>query len=289
MKPASFDYVRAESIEEALRHLARGDGQAKVIAGGQSFAPMLNMRLATPQTLVDVNDLSELSYIREQGSALEIGALTRHHQLAESELVRAQCPLLAQAASTIGHYAIRQRGTLGGSLAHADPAAQLPLVAVTLDSTVELGSVRGRRSVPARAFFLSAMSTALAADEMVLAVHFPKAPQDSGSAFELFSRRRGDFAIVSVATRLSLDGDRVQSLQLGVGGAEGVPRDCAPALQDMLGRPADTTWVEQAAVRVAAAVRPMDDGRIEVCYRQELTTALCRQALSGALARARGG
>lgn len=288
MKPAAFDYLRAESVEDALRALAAGGGNARVIAGGQSFGPMLNMRLAAPQTLVDLNDLSELAYVRETADALEIGALTRHHQLAESDLVQRHCPLLARAARTIGHYAIRQRGTLGGSLAHADPAAQLPLAAVTLGAQIELLSARGRRSLPAHEFFLSAMTTALAPDEIVQRVRWSKAAAHEGSSFQLFNRRHGDFAIVAVAASLALDGTRVARLQLGVGGAEAVPRSLAEPLRAFTGRPADAAWVDDVALAVQAVVNPADDGRIEAQYRRELAGTLARQALTRALARARG-
>jgi carbon-monoxide dehydrogenase medium subunit len=288
MKPAAFDYFRAESVEDVLRQLALGEGGAKVIAGGQSFGPMLNMRLATPATLIDLNDLSELAYIRDAGEMLEVGALTRHHQLAESPLVQRRCPLLARAARTIGHYAIRQRGTLGGSLAHADPAAQLPLVAVTLGARIELLSARGRRSLPARDFFVSAMSTALAADEIIHSVRFPPAMAREGSSFQLFNRRRGDFAIVAVAASLALEGEHVARLQLGVGGADAVPRSLAESLQTFVGRVADAAWVEGVARVVQAEVNPAEDGRIEAQYRKELAGTLARQALQRALARARG-
>jgi carbon-monoxide dehydrogenase medium subunit len=288
MKPAAFDYFRAESIEDVLRQLALGDGGAKVIAGGQSFGPMLNMRLATPATLIDLNDLSELAYIRDAGEALEVGALTRHYQLAESSLVQQRCPLLARAARTIGHYAIRQRGTLGGSLAHADPAAQLPLVAVTLDATVELLSQRGQRRVSARDFFVSAMSTALAPDEIIHSVRFPVAAAHEGSSFQLFNRRHGDFAIVSVAASLALEGVHVARLRLGVGGAQAVPRSLTEALGAFVGRAADAAWVEDVAQVVQAEVNPAEDGRIEAQYRKELAGTLTRQAVQRALARARG-
>ena len=149
MKPVAFDYFRPSSLEEALQQLAACGESAKLIAGGQSLGPMLNMRLATPSGLIDLNDLTELAYIRDVGDTLEIGALTRHDQIAESKLVQARCPLLAQAAKTIGHYAIRQRGTIGGSLAHADPVAQLPLISMTLEAKIEIVSPAGKRSFPA--------------------------------------------------------------------------------------------------------------------------------------------
>lgn len=287
MKPAAFDYVRADSLEQALHQLTADAGQAKVIAGGQSFGPMLNMRLATPATLIDLNDLSELAYIRDAGEMLEIGALTRHYQVVESTLVQQRCPLLAQAARTIGHYAIRQRGTLGGSLAHADPAAQLPLVAVTLQASIELVSSRGRRSVPAADFFLSAMTTALEPDEIIHSVRFPKAAAVEGSSFKLFNRRHGDFAIVSVAAALSLHEERVARVRLGLGGAEAVPRSLEPELQVFLGRRPDAQWMDEVAQAVHDAVAAPDDKRIPAQYRKELARSLVQQALARALERAR--
>lgn len=287
MKPAAFDYIRADSVEAVLQQLTAGAGEAKVIAGGQSFGPMLNMRLATPAALIDLNDLSELAYIRDVGEALEVGALTRHHQLAESTLVQQRCPLLAQAAATIGHYAIRQRGTLGGSLAHADPAAQLPLVAVTLQASIELISSRGRRSLPAAEFFLSAMTTALQADEIIHAVRFPQASAAEGSSFKLFNRRRGDFAIVAVAATLAVQEERVARLRLGVGGAEAVPRSLEPQLRPFLDRVPEARWIDEVAQAVHDAVAAPDDARIPAQYRKELARSLVQQALVRALERAR--
>lgn len=283
MKPALFDYHRADSVDDVLRQLASNDN-AKLIAGGQSLGPILNMRLATPALLVDINDLSELALIRDTGAALAIGPMTRHYQLAESPVVQQHCPLLAQAARTIGHYAIRQRGTLGGSLAHADPAAQLSLLAVTLGARIEVRSQRGTRTLAAQDFFLGAMTTALAADEMIHSVLFPKVKP--GTAFRLFNRRHGDFAIVSVAAALTLEGDQVQAVQLGVGGAEAVPRNLAADLRHLLGRPADAAWLDEAAHTAHKRINPLNDGRIDPVYRRELTASLTRGALTRALERA---
>lgn len=286
MKPAAFAYARPDSIDDALRQLAAGGGRSKVIAGGQSLGPMLNMRLAAPAELIDLNDFTELAYVRDVGDTIEIGALTRHHQLAESALVQAQCPLLAQAARTIGHYAIRQRGTLGGSLAHADPAAQLPLVAVTLQARIELISVRGRRSLPATEFFLSAMTTAIEPDEIIRSVRFPKAAAAEGSSFKLFNRRHGDFAIVAVAASLALEGQRIARLSLGVGGLDAVPRNVDALVQPVLAQAPQAGWTEAAARAVLAALVPEDDARIPAQYRQELAQTLVQQALTRALERA---
>ena len=194
MKPAAFEYLRPASLAEALGQLARGGEGAKLIAGGQSLGPMMNMRLAQPRQLVDLNDLTELSYAREQGGWVEVGALTRHYQVAESPVVRELCPLLAQAAQTIGHYAIRQRGTLGGSLAHADPAAQFVLAAITLGARLKLVREGGQREVAAADFFLGPMTTALAPGELLLSTLWPKVRAGEGAALRLFNRRRGDYA-----------------------------------------------------------------------------------------------
>lgn len=288
MKPAAFGYFRPSSLEEALEQLAAAGESAKVIAGGQSLGPMMNMRLATPSDLIDLNDLTELAYIRDAGDALEIGALTRHEQIAESALVQVRCPLLAQAARTIGHYAIRQRGTLGGSLAHADPAAQLPLVAVTLQALIEVVSSGGRRTVTASEFFLSAMTTALKSDEIIRCVRFPKASEGEGTSFQLFNRRHGDYAIVAVAAGVALQGDRVVRLRLGVSGVDAVPRACDEMVRQLTARVADAGWAVEVALAVREAVNPEDDPRIPSVYRKELAQTLVERALVRALNRAKG-
>lgn len=289
MKPAAFGYFRPSSLEEALQQLTAGGENAKVIAGGQSLGPMLNMRLARPSDLIDLNDLTELAYIRDVGDTLEIGALTRHDQIAESELVRARCPLLAQAAKTIGHYAIRQRGTIGGSLAHADPVAQLPLIATTLEAKIEIVRHGGQRSLPASAFFQSVMATALAPDEIIRCVHFPKAEVNEGTSFQLFNRRHGDYAIVAAAATVTLDGERVSRVRVGLSGVSAVPQACDDIVRPFAGRMANAAWAAEVAVAVRAAVSPEDDQRISALYRKELTQTLVERALVRALSRAKAG
>ncbi len=289
MKPAAFGYFRPSSLEEALQQLTAGGENAKVIAGGQSLGPMLNMRLARPSDLIDLNDLTELAYIRDVGDTLEIGALTRHDQIAESELVRARCPLLAQAAKTIGHYAIRQRGTIGGSLAHADPVAQLPLIATTLEAKIEIVRHGGQRSLPASAFFQSVMATALAPDEIIRCVHFPKAEVNEGTSFQLFNRRHGDYAIVAAAATVTLDGERVSRVRVGLSGVSAVPQACDDIVRPFAGRMANAAWAAEVAVAVRAAVSPEDDQRISALYRKELTQTLVERALVRALSRVKAG
>lgn len=263
-------------------------GTAKVIAGGQSLGPMLNMRLATPSDLIDLNDLTELAYIREAGEMLEIGALTRHEQIAASQLLHEQCPLLAHAAKTIGHYAIRQRGTLGGSLAHADPAAQLPLLAVTLGAQIEVISSRGKRVLAAADFFESVMSTALTSDEMIKCVRFPKQAAQEGSSFQFFNRRHGDYAIVAVAVTVTVQGERAIRLRLGLGGVGAVPLDCMNIVHPFVGRVTDAAWASEVALAVSQALNPEDDLLVPAVYRKELAHTLVERALVSALKRTKG-
>ena len=250
MKPAPFRYHRPASLGGALALLSEN---TKVIAGGQSLAPMMNMRLVTPSALVDLNGVAGLDSIAEKGNVVEIGAMTRHHAVANSAIVRKQCPLLAEAAATIGHYAIRARGTLGGSLAHADPAAQLPLVAATLGAEIVVAGRRGERRIAARDFFVSMMSTALEPDEIIVAARFPK---HGRHAWQHFSRRTGDFAIVAVACTREND-----VLRIGVGGVEDKPR--------VFGDPAETR-----------KLRPVENPRIPALYRMELVEALVKRCMS---------
>lgn len=289
MKPAAFSYFRPSSLEEALQQLSTCGGTAKVIAGGQSLGPMLNMRLASPSALIDLNDLTELAYVRDRGDTLEIGALTRHCQIAASKLVQNECPLLAQAVQTIGHYVIRQRGTLGGSLAHADPAAQLALIATTLEATIEvISSSRGPRRLPASAFFRSVMDTALAADEVIRCVYFPKAGVHEGASFKMFNRRHGDYAIVAAAATVTVREGQVAHLRVGLSGVSATALSCASivALFCGVGRVAGAQWAADVAHAVREAVQPEDEPRIPAVYRLELTQTLVERALLRAISRA---
>jgi aerobic carbon-monoxide dehydrogenase medium subunit len=287
VKPAAFAYLRPVSLDEALRQLADGGGDAKPIAGGQSLGPMMNMRLARPARLVDLNDLTELAYVRDAGAVLRVGALTRHHQVAESPLVRRECPLLGQAARTIGHYAIRQRGTIGGSLAHADPAAQFPLVALTLGATLHVRSAAGERTVAAGDFFVGAMTTTLAPGELIEFIEFPKAAAGEAAAYRLFNRRHGDYAIIAAATTLSMAGGQVDRLRLGLGGATPVPQSLERLAQAARGRRPDDAWVREVARGAADQLVVDEDRRVSIQYRRELAESLVAGALRDALAQSR--
>lgn len=285
MKPGAFRYHRPATLDDALALLAEHGDAAKPIAGGQSLVPMMNLRVAQPAELVDLGDLTGLAGIREVGGTLEIGALAGHQTLADSPLVRQRCPLLAEAAGSIGHYAIRQRGTLGGSLAHADPAAQLPLVAVTLGAEIESASQRGRRTLSAADFFLSVMTTALAPDELIVAVRLPAAAVQEGQAYRMFNRRNGDYAIVSVAATLQLQGGRIDRLRLGVGAIEPAPVLLADLCAAQQGRRANAAWITEMAAAARTAVQAEDDERMPAVYRQELLVTLVSRALTAVMDR----
>jgi len=279
MKPAAFTYHRPHTLEDALSLLALHGFDAKLIAGGQSLAPMMNMRFAQPAHLIDLNALPQLEGISSEGDALVIGAMTRHHEVATSSTVRAVCPLLAEAAATIGHYAIRQRGTLGGSLAHADPAAQMPLIASTLGARLEIVGPDGNREVPASQFLVAVMTTDLAAEEIIRAVHFPAAQPGERHAFEVFSRRRGDFAIAACALTAVLDGNRFSSLRIGLGGVGDVPLVLEELAAGFASAPADAPTLAAIADAVAGAIDPHDQPDVSAAYRRDLVKALTARAL----------
>jgi carbon-monoxide dehydrogenase medium subunit len=287
VKPGKFSYEAPAALDEALRSLAAWRDNAKIIAGGQSLAPMLNMRLARPDHLIDVNRLHELGRVAADGKRLTVGALVRHAQLQRDALVKRHAPMLAHAAETIGHYAIRQRGTIGGSLAHADPAAQLPLAALVLDAEFELRSLAGTRSLGAGAFFVSIFTTALEPDELLAAIHIPVARPREGWGFRLFSRRAGDFAIVSVATTLARgEGTAIDRLRLAIGGVGPVPLRVDELVPREYAKTITEGWSARIAAAVAETVEIEDNERIPVVFRRELVERLTRDALNEALERA---
>lgn len=286
MKPAAFSYHRPGSLGDALALLAEHGFDAKLIAGGQSLAPMMNMRFAQPAHLIDLNGVPQLDGVRLDGHTLVVGALARHHTLATDPLVARACPLLAEAAATIGHYVIRQRGTLGGSLANADPAAQLPLVARTLDAHIDVVGSGGVRDIPAADFVVAALTTTLEADEIVTAVRFPCAQAGEGHAFELFSRRHGDFAIAACAVAVTVSAGCFDRLRLGVGGIADTPLAFDDIAAAFAGASADASVVAQIAARVASCVEPFEQPGISAEYRRELVEALLVRALTRAVRRA---
>jgi CO/xanthine dehydrogenase FAD-binding subunit len=287
MKPPRFEYLAPTSLAEALEILAEhGDG-AKVLAGGQSLVPLLNFRLVRPAYLVDLNEIPGLAYVRPENGHLAIGALTRQRAVETSALVRERQPLLADAMPQIGHVQIRNRGTIGGSLAHADPAAELPAVVAALDGELVVQSARGRRVLSSAEFFVGYLTTAVAPTELLVEVRLPAAPPRTGTAFLEVSRRHGDFALVGVAASLTLDPAgacaRCALALTGVGPAPVVAREAA---QHLVGAAPTPEVFEEVGRRVAADLHPDGDLHASGEYRRHVAGVLTRRALAQALARA---
>ncbi len=292
MRPPPFAYADPQSLGEVLGLLKQYGDEAKVLAGGQSLLPLLNFRVARPSYLVDINRVSELDYIRPlDGGGLSIGALTRHRTLEQSTLVRERCPLLHEAIGHVAHVQIRNRGTIGGSLAHADPAAELPAVVTALDGKLRVRGSRGERTLSPREFFVSNLTTALEPDEVLIAIDLPGWPAGTGAAFTEFSRRQGDFALVGVGALVALDaGGRVARAGLALIGVGSKPFDAAPIANEILrGERPDEAKLRAVAERVAKAVEPNSDLHAPADYRKHLANLLTRRVLLEAAKRAGAG
>lgn len=288
MKPPLFDYHDPESLEEALDLLGRYGGEAKILAGGQSLMPLLNFRLSRPAALVDINRIRPLAYIREEDGQLRLGAMTRQRAIEFSPLVRERLPLLAEATALVGHLPIRTRGTIGGSLAHADPSAEYPAVATALDAEMVIRARGRERILRPGEFFQTYLTTGLAPDEMLVEVRLPAAPPASGWAFEEFSRRHGDFAIVGIAAQLVADGGRCRAARLAAAGAGPKPVRLRAAEEILERDGLNERSIEAAARRAAELVEPDADIHASREYRRHLTRVLTRRAISRAVARSQG-
>src|SRR5262249_25476784 len=223
MKPAAFDYVVANSIEQAIAALAQAGGEAKILAGGQSLVPMLNFRLLRPAILVDINRMPSLAAIDDAGDAVKIGALTRHYQIETSPIIAKHFPVLSYAMTHVAHLAVRNRGTIGGSLSHADPAAELPMIALLLNARLRVVSNKGERTVAASDFFRDALTVNLGEDEMVTEIHLPKLPPNTGWGFEEVARRAGDFALAAVAVTVTASDDKITEARIALTGVGPIP------------------------------------------------------------------
>src|SRR5262245_30296411 len=290
MKPASFRYARASTLAEAIALLAAAPGESKVLAGGQSLVPMLNMRLVRPAVLVDVNRLGELTGITPTpAGGLRIGALTRHAELVAAPVVIERAPLLAEAARHVGHAAIRNQGTLGGSLAHADPAAELPAALVALDARVLVTGPRGAREIPADALFRGLLTTALEADEILTAIEIPARPP--GWGFAEIARRPGDFALAGVAATLRLapgSPARIDAARLVGFGVGDRPLRLSAAERLVADVALDAVTAARAGAAAGPDCDPPSDVHGSAEYRRHLATVLTERALLQAGARLAG-
>jgi aerobic carbon-monoxide dehydrogenase medium subunit len=288
MKLPPFEYSCPANLAEAVSLLASHQGEAKVIAGGQSLMPMMAYRLATPSLLVDLRKLEGLDRIDIGKDAVRLGAKVRWRDILDSEKLRAAHPLLVAAIENVAHYQIRNRGTVGGSLAHADPAAEMPGIAVACDAVIAMVGKAGTRVVRATDFFLGALTTALQSDEIITEVRLPAWPAARRWGFEEFSRRRGDFALGAVAAFYDLDGlDRAKDVHIGVIGASNRPRRIKEAEDVLNGRGVTQERIVEAGRAVSAAVDPPDDIHASAAYRRSLVGTLTERALMRAAGVAR--
>lgn len=287
MKPAPFEYVAAGSLDEALGALAEAD-DGKILAGGQSLVPLLALRLAQPDVVVDVNSVPGLDQVVVDDRGLRIGALARHRVLERDEQVRRSFPLVSAAAAKIGHVAIRNRGTVGGSVAHADPAAEWPALLLALDGEVEVASRRGTRVVSADALYDGYLTTSLEPDEMVREVRVTAPTGPTGTSFLELARREGDFAIVGVAAVLGVEGGEVRHCRLALSGVGSTPVRARGAEQLLVGSGADDRAVAAAAEAVADEIEPSGDIHGSADYRRKVARVLVQRALVAARDDVRG-
>lgn len=275
MKAPRFAYTRATSIDQACALLAEHGADARILAGGQSLMPTLNMRLSQPKLLIDINRLDALAGIAREGDIISIGALTRHADVMRSPLVAEHLPLIAQAMPHVAHLAVRNRGTFGGSIALADPAAEMPACALALEATMVVGSVRGRRSIPAAEYFVALYETARAADELLLEVRIPVARSNERHVFNELARRQGDFAMAGIACRARADDIRIVCF-----GSEEKPTLARHAMAALAGKPSSDAAIEAAAAALAHDLRPMRGLETDPAMLLHLQRVLLRRALA---------
>ena len=288
MKPPPFEYLAPESLEAGLESLGEHGDDAKLLAGGQSLVPAMNFRLLQPSVLVDLNNVMELDFIERADSGLRIGAMTRQRKLEQELLIAERAPLLHETTPFIAHPQIRNRGTLGGSLAYADPAAELPVVALALDARFYIQSATSDRWVEAADFFQGMFTTALAADEILVEVEIPAMPHRTGWSFVEFARRQGDYALVGVAALVTLDEEGTCKdaclVYLNVGDG---PVDARQAAQTLLGEKHSTESIEAAAETAAEKeIEPMGSVHASIPYQRHLARVLTNRALNQAFERA---
>ncbi len=291
MKPAAFEYFRPSSLDEALALLAEHGGDAKPLAGGQSLIPAMNFRLATPAVLVDLNGISELSYINSDAGDIRIGGMTRQRTVERSAVVSDRVPLIAETMPHIAHPAIRNRGTIGGSLAHADPAAELPAVMLALNARFTVRSQAGAREVEADDFFMGLFTTAVQPGELLTDIRVPPSPSHSGFAFQEISRRHGDFALVGVAAVVSLDaGGNCADARIALLSVGDRPMRAVEAAKTLMGQRPSAELIAAAADTAATRdIDPSGDIHASARYRRHLAKVLTRRVLTRAFERARQG
>lgn len=288
MKPAAFHYVRAESIAQAVHALAGAGGDGKVIAGGQSLMPMMNYRLVKPSVLVDINQIPGLDRIERRGARISLGALVRHRMTASDALIAENVPVLRQAMKYVAHLTVRNRGTFCGSMCHADPAAEMPMIAQLLNAEIHIVSPAGERSLFAKEFFTGAMVTALKPDELVTAIEIDQLAPGAGWAFEEFARRHGDYALAAVAVTLLRRDGVASDTRVAVMGVGETAMRVIPVEALLEGREIDGNLIDVAVDSLRSFIEPNSDLHASADYRRHLCGELMRRALLAAWQRAAG-
>ena len=285
MKPSPFTYHRPTSIETTVALLAQFD-DTKILAGGQSLMPMMNYRYVAPEHIIDINRVSELSGVKIRGDTIRIGAMTRQRELKEHPALAALCPLINSALEWVGHIATRNRGTVGGSLSHLDPAAELPAVFTALDATLEVQSLRGTRQIPMLRWAQGYMTPDLEEDELLCAISFTSPARGHGYGFHEFARRHGDFALAAAAACIELDSSGlVQKVAIALAGVDMVPVRLSAAEQSLVGQAPELDLINAAAA-CASAVAGLEDVHASASYRQRIAVVMTRRAITDAVARA---
>lgn len=283
MKPAPFDYIAPTTIDEACAILAEAGGGATVLAGGQTLMPLLNLRMSQPFIIVDINRIATLKGISRVDGGTRIGPITRQCEVIESEILVRDLPVIVQAVKHVGHHQTRNRGTVGGSIALGEPAAELPATAVALDAVIEVQSVRGARSIPASEFYLGPYMNSLEPDEIVSGITFPDWPEGHVTVFRELAQRPGDFALVGIVGALAVENGKIARAGLAWFAMGPTPIRATSAEQMLLGQPFDTIDVQAVAERAVADTAPFDDSHASAEYRRTVGKRLFASALREAL------
>ena len=290
MKPSAFEYFNPQSVQEAIELLDRYGDEAKIIAGGQSLVPMMNFRLARPEILIDINGIKELEYIKTEGDELVIGALTRERDIEQSPLVVEKWPLLSKAISLIGHSAIRNRGTIGGSLVHADPSAEIPTSLCALNGKVKVGGPSGERILEPEEFFLTYLTTSLEPSDLLVEVRIPALPEKTGWSFGELSRRSGDFAIVAVGILIFTETAGVcREARISMGGVAPTPVRAEEAEALLAGQKITEKLIAEAAQQAAEETDTEPDYHASAEYRMDMARVFVKRGLQEACNMINGG
>jgi carbon-monoxide dehydrogenase medium subunit len=286
MPATAFEYHAPTTLQEAIAFLTQYGGDAKILAGGHSLIPIMNLRLAQPSALIDLGKVPGLSGIREERGTIVIGAMTTHYMVESSALLKEKVPILPEAASVIGDVQVRNRGTIGGSIAHADPAGDFPAVAVALDMQLKVVGPQGERTIGSREFFVDILTTALRPDEILTEIRVPAFGPRTGSAYEKFANPASGYAIVGVAAVLTVDGNGVcQGARVGLNGVTGKPTAAVGVEQALIGQPLNDQTIQAAAAKAADGLDPFSDIFASAEYRAHLARVFTKRALAHASGR----